>query len=85
MIRDAGHEMYIPLVVRDSPVSLVDCRHASGLHGYSHESPVAMSVEQQHTILDHTWKQLTDFCGKPPRGSVAPFWEISKEVSIFEI
>lgn len=22
---------------------------------------------------------LTDFCGKPPRGSVAPWWETSKE------
>lgn len=22
---------------------------------------------------------LTDFCGKPPRGSVAPWWETSQE------
>jgi hypothetical protein len=22
---------------------------------------------------------LTEFCGKPPRGSVAPWWETSKE------
>lgn len=50
-----------------------------GLHGYSHENPVAMTLEQQHAILDKTYKQLTDFCGKPPRGSVAPWWEASRE------
>ena len=38
-----------------------------------------MTIEQQHAILDKTYKQLTDFCGKPPRGSVAPWWEASKE------
>ena len=38
-----------------------------------------MSLEQQHAILDKTYKQLTEFCGKPPRGSVAPWWETSQE------
>ena len=38
-----------------------------------------MTLEQQHAILDKTYKQLTEFCGKPPRGSVAPWWEASKE------
>lgn len=51
----------------------------SGLHGYSHENPGAMTIEQQHAILDKTYKQLTEFCGKPPRGNVAPWWEASKE------
>lgn len=51
-----------------------------GLHGYSHENPTAMSVDQQRDILEHTFRQLTDFCGgKPPIGSVAPWWEVSKE------
>ncbi len=40
---------------------------------------MAMSVEQQRAVLAHTLKQLTDFCGKPPVGSVAPWWEVSKE------
>jgi len=53
----------------------------SGLHGYSHENPTAMSVEQQRDILERTFKQLTDFCGKPPVGSVAPWWEVSKEAT----
>ena len=41
-----------------------------GLHGYSHENPVKMNLEQQHAILDKTYKDLTNFCGKPPRGNV---------------
>ena len=50
---------------------------SSGLHGYSHENPIAMTIEQQHAILDKTYKQLTEFCGKPPRGNVAPVIYIS--------
>ncbi|KAK4695220.1 hypothetical protein P7C71_g2492, partial [Lecanoromycetidae sp. Uapishka_2] len=38
-----------------------------------------MSIEQQHAILDKTYKDLTAFCGKPPRGNVAPWWETSQE------
>ncbi|WWD18796.1 hypothetical protein CI109_103251 [Kwoniella shandongensis] len=56
-----------------------DDGHEIGLHGYSHENPTAMSIDQQKDILEHTFKQLTEFCGKPPVGSVAPWWEVSKE------
>lgn len=56
-----------------------DAGHEIGLHGYSHENPSDMTIEQQRDVLDKTWKMLTDFCGKPPRGSVAPWWETSKE------
>jgi hypothetical protein len=50
-----------------------DDGHEIGLHGYSHENPTAMSLEQQRDVLDHTYRMLTEFCGKPPRGSVAPW------------
>ncbi|KAF5370020.1 hypothetical protein D9758_001162 [Tetrapyrgos nigripes] len=57
-----------------------DSGHEIGLHGYSHENPTALSVEQQKDILDHTFKLLTKFNnGIPPKGSVAPWWETSKE------
>lgn len=56
-----------------------DAGHEIGLHGYSHENPTALTIEQQRDILDHTYKLLTKFMGKPPRGSVAPWWEVSKE------
>ncbi|KAK5106684.1 hypothetical protein LTS08_000805 [Lithohypha guttulata] len=59
-----------------------DKGHEIGLHGYSHENPVDMSLEQQREILDYTYKMITKFCnGKPPRGTVAPWWEVSKEAT----
>ncbi|KAI4698446.1 hypothetical protein J4E90_008083 [Alternaria incomplexa] len=56
-----------------------DAGHEIGLHGYSHENPSDMSMEQQHHVLDKTYRMLTEFAGKPPRGSVAPWWETSRE------
>lgn len=56
-----------------------DAGHEIGLHGYSHENPADMTLEQQRDVLDKTYRMLTEFCGKPPRGSVAPWWETSKE------
>ena len=56
-----------------------DAGHEIGLHGYSHENPTAMNIEQQTAIMDKCYKLLKDFCGKPPRGIVAPWWESSKE------
>lgn len=59
-----------------------DAGHEIGLHGYSHENPVDMTLEQQRDILDYTYRMITDFChGKPPRGTVAPWWEVSKEAT----
>lgn len=59
-----------------------DGGHEIGLHGYSHENPNAMTLDQQKDILDYTYRLLTKFCnGKPPRGSVAPWWETSKEMT----
>lgn len=55
-----------------------DAGHEIGLHGYSHENPVDMTLEQQR---DYTYRMLVDFCGKPPRGTVAPWWEVSKEAT----
>lgn len=56
-----------------------DAGHEIGLHGYSHENPRQMTMAQQKDVLAKTYKMLTDFCGKPPRGSVAPWWETSAE------
>ena len=56
-----------------------DAGHEIGLHGYSHENPTDMTIEQQRDVLDKTYRMLTEFTGKPPRGSVAPWWETSQE------
>lgn len=50
-----------------------DAGHEIGLHGYSHENPADMTIEQQRDVLDKTYRMLTEFAGKPPRGSVAPW------------
>jgi len=50
-----------------------DAGHEIGLHGYSHENPSDMTEEQQKIVLDKTFRLLTEFCGKPPKGSVAPW------------
>lgn len=56
-----------------------DAGHEIGLHGYSHENPAAMTLAQQDAILARCVALLTEFCGRPPRGIVAPWWEGSKE------
>lgn len=53
--------------------------HEIGLHGYSHENPIAMSLKHQKEVLDHTYDQLTELCGQPPVGCTAPWWENSRE------
>jgi peptidoglycan/xylan/chitin deacetylase (PgdA/CDA1 family) len=54
-----------------------DAGHEIGLHGYSHENPTDMSIEQQRDVLDKTYRMLTEFAGKPPRGSVAPWYVVN--------
>lgn len=38
-----------------------------------------MTIEQQRDVLTKSMELLTQFCGKPPRGNVAPWWEMSME------
>lgn len=59
---------------------IVEKGHEIGLHGYSHENPVAMTLEQQTAIMDKCYRLIKEFQnGKPPRGMVAPWWESSQE------
>lgn len=41
-----------------------DAGHEIGLHGYSHENPQDMTIEQQEIVLDKTYRMITEFCGK---------------------
>ena len=57
-----------------------DAGHEIGLHGYSHENPRSMRIEQQRAVLSKCVQLLTDFCGGVrPKGNVVPWWECSKE------
>ncbi len=48
-----------------------------GLHGYSHENPVAMSPQQEADVLGRCMEIAEKFTGKKPVGYCAPWWEMS--------
>lgn len=51
--------------------------HEIGVHGYSHENPIAMSQQQETDVLDHCIDLVARRSGKSPTGYVAPWWEFS--------
>jgi len=51
----------------------------AGTVGVRRENPVDMTWEQQRDVLDKSYRLLTEFCGKPPRGNVVPWSECSEE------
>ena len=56
---------------------VVQAGHELGLHGYTHENPLAMTKEQEQAILNKTFDLVVDLCGKSPKGYSAPWWELS--------
>ncbi|MFO1350582.1 MAG: polysaccharide deacetylase [Gammaproteobacteria bacterium] len=51
--------------------------HEVGIHGYSHENPIAMTPAQEEAVLDKCIDLITKLQGKRPTGYVAPWWEFS--------
>ena len=51
--------------------------HEVGVHGYSHENPIAMTRAQETEVLDKCIELVTKLTGKRPTGYVAPWWEFS--------
>jgi len=58
--------------------AVADAGHEIGLHGYTHENPLAMTPEQEEAVLDKSIELVTKLAGKAPTGYVAPWWEFSK-------
>lgn len=56
---------------------VADAGHEIGIHGYSHENPIAMTREQEQAVLDKSFALITELAGKAPTGYVAPWWEFS--------
>lgn len=56
---------------------IVDAGHEIGMHGYSHENPIAMTPEQEEAVLVKCIDLITSLSGKRPTGYVAPWWEFS--------
>jgi peptidoglycan-N-acetylglucosamine deacetylase len=61
----------------DEMKAVAEAGHEIGVHGYSHENPIAMTREQEEAILDKCLDLLTKLSGKRPTGYVAPWWEFS--------
>src|ERR671932_1532819 len=57
--------------------AVADAGHEIGVHGYSHENPIAMTREQETEILDYCTDLIERRSGKKPVGYVAPWWEFS--------
>ena len=55
----------------------VSAGHEIGVHGYSHENPIAMSRQQETEVLDHCIERIETRAGRRPTGYVAPWWEFS--------
>jgi peptidoglycan-N-acetylglucosamine deacetylase len=51
--------------------------HEIGVHGYSHENPIAMSRAQEQAVLDRCIDLIEERSGRRPTGYVAPWWEFS--------
>jgi peptidoglycan/xylan/chitin deacetylase (PgdA/CDA1 family) len=61
----------------DEMKSVAEKGHEIGIHGYSHENPIAMSRQQETDVLDYSIDLITKLSGKRPTGYVAPWWEFS--------
>jgi peptidoglycan/xylan/chitin deacetylase (PgdA/CDA1 family) len=51
--------------------------HEIGVHGYSHENPIAMSRDQESEVFDYCVDLIVKRTGHRPTGYVAPWWEFS--------
>ena len=61
----------------DEMKAVADAGHEIGIHGYSHENPIAMTPEQEEQVLDKCIDLITKLSGQRPTGYVAPWWEFS--------
>lgn len=61
----------------DQMKAVVDAGHEIGMHGYSHENPLALTPAQEEAVFDHCIDVIEKLCGKRPTGYVAPWWEFS--------
>lgn len=60
---------------------VVEDGHEVGIHGYSHENPIAMTEQQEETVLLKCIGLVEQLCGKRPTGYVAPWWEFSNSTN----
>jgi len=62
----------------DEMKAVADAGHEVGIHGYTHENPIAMTPAQEEEVLDKCIGLVTQLTGRRPTGYVAPWWEFSR-------
>jgi peptidoglycan/xylan/chitin deacetylase (PgdA/CDA1 family) len=61
----------------DQTRMVVDGGHEVGIHGYTHENPIAMTRQQEESVLLRCIDLVEKVSGTRPTGYVAPWWEFS--------
>ncbi|MGJ6126365.1 polysaccharide deacetylase [Mycolicibacterium sp. Y3] len=61
----------------DAVRSIVAAGHEIAHHGYLHEQPTALTLEQENEALDRGLQALADVAGVRPVGYRAPMWDLS--------
>ena len=56
---------------------IVKAGHEIGIHGYSHENPIAMNRQQETDVLDRSIELAKSFTGVAPQGYATPWAEFS--------
>lgn len=61
----------------DEMRAVAEAGHEIGAHGYSHENPKSMTIDQERAVLERSIELVKSISGQAPRGYVAPWWEMS--------
>lgn len=61
----------------DAVYPIVCAGHEIGAHGYLHERPDTLSLEEEDAILDKSVAIIRELTGRSPAGFRAPAWEFS--------
>lgn len=51
--------------------------HEVGHHGYCHENPATLSLEEERRVLERGLESIRRVIGKPPQGYRSPAWDTS--------
>ena len=55
--------------------------HEIGMHGYSHENPIALTPAQEEEVFEKCIEVIQQVAGRKPVGYVAPWWEFGPKTN----
>lgn len=78
---DIRATFFIPGITAErhpAPVEAIQAGgHEIGHHGYRHESPVDLNLEEERAVLEKGFEILEKLTGQRPRGYRSPAWDLS--------